>query len=200
MEHGFYAEAKNYILYRWQRTERRKALNHIVNETGDETITDTLKGIGQDFPRNEYSLTLLAEKFSSFYKPEMTPNERLTALIKAAVELTTQEAPDWEFIAARLLNFQLSKKLTEQAEFAGVLSFYEKLRYLTDEGLYGSYILASYSPEEMVGKRVVAIVNLKPCKLAGVVSEGMLLCAEDENGELSLMVPEKKMPSGAEIC
>ena len=149
MEHGFYAEAKNYILYRWQRTERRKALNHIVNETGDETITDTLKGIGQDFPRNEYSLTLLAEKFSSFYKPEMTPNERLTALIKAAVELTTQEAPDWEFIAARLLNFQLGKKLTEQAEFAGVLSFYEKLRYLTDEGLYGSYILASYSPEEI---------------------------------------------------
>ncbi|WP_288612770.1 ribonucleoside-diphosphate reductase subunit alpha [uncultured Bacteroides sp.] len=149
MEHGFYAEAKNYILYRWQRTERRKALNHIVNETGDETITDTLKGIGQDFPRNEYSLTLLAEKFSSFYKPEMTPNERLTVLIKAAVELTTQEAPDWEFIAARLLNFQLSKKLTEQAEFAGVLSFYEKLRYLTDEGLYGSYILASYSPEEI---------------------------------------------------
>ena len=149
MEHGFYAEAKNYILYRWQRTERRKALNHIVNETGDETITDTLKGIGQDFPHNEYSLTLLAEKFSSFYKPEMTPNERLTALIKAAVELTTQEAPDWEFIAARLLNFQLSKKLTEQAEFAGVLSFYEKLRYLTDEGLYGSYILASYSPEEI---------------------------------------------------
>ena len=149
MEHGFYAEAKNYILYRWQRTERRKALNHIVNETGDETITDTLKGIGQDFPRNEYSLTLLAEKFSSFYKPEMTPNERLTALIKAAVELTTQEAPVWEFIAARLLNFQLSKKLTEQAEFAGVLSFYEKLRYLTDEGLYGSYILASYSPEEI---------------------------------------------------
>ena len=153
MEHGFYAEAKNYILYRWQRTERRKALNHIVNETGDETITDTLKGIGQDFPRNEYSLTLLAEKFSSFYKPEMTPNERLTSLIKAAVELTTQEAPDWEFFAARLLNFQLSKKLTEQAEFAGVLSFYEKLRYLTDEGLYGSYILASYSPEEMVGKK-----------------------------------------------
>lgn len=149
MEHGFYTEAKNYILYRWQRTERRKALNHIVNETGDETITDTLKGIGQDFPRNEYSLTLLAEKFSSFYKPEMTPNERLTALIKAAVELTTQEAPDWEFIAARLLNFQLGKKLTEQAEFAGVLSFYEKLRYLTDEGLYGSYILASYSPEEI---------------------------------------------------
>ena len=57
-----------------------------------------------------------------------------------------------------------------------------------------------YSPEEMVGKKVMVLVNLKPAKLAGVLSEGMLLCAEDENGELSLMVPEKKMPSGAEIC
>ena len=57
-----------------------------------------------------------------------------------------------------------------------------------------------YSPEEMVGKKVMVLVNLKPAKLAGVLSEGMLLCAEDENGELALMVPEKNMPSGAEIC
>ena len=63
-----------------------------------------------------------------------------------------------------------------------------------------SGIKAHYSPEEMVGKKVMVLVNLKPAKLAGVVSEGMLLCAEDENGELALMVPEKKMPSGAEIC
>ena len=63
-----------------------------------------------------------------------------------------------------------------------------------------SGIRKEYSPEEMVGKKVMVLVNLKPAKLAGVVSEGMLLCAEDENGELALMVPEKKMPSGAEIC
>ena len=63
-----------------------------------------------------------------------------------------------------------------------------------------SGIKAHYTPEEMVGKKVMVLVNLKPAKLAGVLSEGMLLCAEDENGELSLMVPEKKMPSGAEIC
>ena len=63
-----------------------------------------------------------------------------------------------------------------------------------------SGIRKDYSPEEMVGKKVMVLVNLKPAKLAGVLSEGMLLCAEDENGELSLMVPEKKMPSGAEIC
>ena len=63
-----------------------------------------------------------------------------------------------------------------------------------------SGIKAHYTPEQMVGKKVMVLVNLKPAKLAGVLSEGMLLCAEDENGELALMVPEKKMPSGAEIC
>ena len=57
-----------------------------------------------------------------------------------------------------------------------------------------------YTPEEMVGKKVMVLVNLKPAKLAGVLSEGMLLCAEDENGTLALMTPEKQMPSGAEIC
>lgn len=56
-----------------------------------------------------------------------------------------------------------------------------------------------YTPEEMVGKKVMVLVNLKPAKLAGVLSEGMLLCAEDENGELALMTPEKDMPSGAQI-
>ncbi len=57
-----------------------------------------------------------------------------------------------------------------------------------------------YSPEEMVGKKVMVLVNLKPAKLAGVLSEGMLLCAEDAEGNLALMVPEKDMPAGAEIC
>ena len=63
-----------------------------------------------------------------------------------------------------------------------------------------SGIKAYYSPEEMVGKKVMVLVNLKPAKLAGVLSEGMILCAENEKGELALMTPEKDMPAGAEIC
>ena len=63
-----------------------------------------------------------------------------------------------------------------------------------------SGIKAHYSAEEMVGKRVMVVTNLKPAKLAGVLSEGMILCAEDADGNLSLMVPEKEMPAGAEIC
>ena len=63
-----------------------------------------------------------------------------------------------------------------------------------------SGIKAHYTPEEMVGKKVMVLVNLKPAKLAGVMSEGMLLCAEDAEGNLALMTPEKTMPAGAEIC
>ncbi len=63
-----------------------------------------------------------------------------------------------------------------------------------------SGIKKHYTAEEMVGKKVMVLVNLKPAKLAGVLSEGMLLCAEDEEGNLSLMTPEKQMPAGAEIC
>ncbi len=63
-----------------------------------------------------------------------------------------------------------------------------------------SGIKGHYSAEEMVGKKVMVLVNLKPAKLAGVLSEGMLLCAEDAEGNLALMTPEKEMPAGAEIC
>ena len=63
-----------------------------------------------------------------------------------------------------------------------------------------SGIKSNYKPEDMVGKKVMVLVNLKPAKLAGVLSEGMLLCAEDENGALALMTPDKDMPAGAEIC
>ena len=63
-----------------------------------------------------------------------------------------------------------------------------------------SGIKGHYTAEEMVGKKVMVLVNLKPARLAGVLSEGMLLCAEDEKGNLALMTAEKEMPSGAEIC
>ena len=149
MEHGFYAEAKNYILYRWQRTERRNLIKGISAEVGIEGLDQTLNGIQQDFTGKEYSLSILAEKLSGFCKPGMKPQDKLGALVKAAVELTTQEAPDWEFIAARLLAFGMQLNIRKLEERIGIHSFYDKLRYLTDEGLYGDYILGNYSPEEL---------------------------------------------------
>ena len=63
-----------------------------------------------------------------------------------------------------------------------------------------SGIKAHYTPEEMVGKKVMVVTNLKPATLAGILSEGMILCAEDAEGNLAVMKPEKDMPAGAEIC
>jgi ribonucleoside-diphosphate reductase alpha chain len=108
-----------------------------------------LEEIEKAFPEKEYSMDILAEKFQGFDKPGMKPGERLSALIKAAVELTTQDAPKWEYIAGRLLCFKLNKDIAAETNSLGVNSFYDKLRYLTDEGLYGDYILAAYSKEEI---------------------------------------------------
>ena len=63
-----------------------------------------------------------------------------------------------------------------------------------------SGIKSDYTPEEMVGKKVMVVTNLKPAKLAGIMSEGMILCAEDADGHLALLTPDREMPAGAEIC
>ena len=149
MEHGFYTEAKSYILYRWQRTEQRQIMQRLVDGMADDSLADTFKEIQRDFPDEAYNLKLLADKLSGFMKRDMNSDERLSAVIKAAIELTTQDAPDWEFIAARLYHFKHTKKLEAQAEMRGIRSFYEKLQYLTAKGLYGAYILEAYTPEEI---------------------------------------------------
>lgn len=149
MEHGFYTEAKSYILYRWQRTEQRQIMQRLVDGMADDSLADTFKEIQRDFPDEAYNLKLLADKLSGFMKRDMNSDERLSAVIKAVIELTTQDAPDWEFIAARLYHFKLTKKLEAQAEMRGIRSFYEKLQYLTAKGLYGAYILEAYTPEEI---------------------------------------------------
>ena len=149
MRNGYYNEAKSYILFRWQRNEQRRSLNSIVNEIENDALGDVLRGILRDFNGNEYSISLLADKFGSFVKHAMKPQEKLAALIKAAVEMTTQEVPDWEFIAARLLSFKREEEIKKVEEAEGILCLYDKLRYLVDENLYGAYILDAYSKEEI---------------------------------------------------
>lgn len=155
MSHGFFDEAKSYILYRWKRTERRKTVQSIIArfEDGDagrrDRLAAVLRRIQDDFQDEGYSLTRLSEKFTGFCKAGMTPAERLESLVKAAVELTSQDAPDWEFIAGRLLSFRLRLRLDDTARAAGLHSLYDKILYLTKEGLYGRYILENYSREEI---------------------------------------------------
>ena len=108
-----------------------------------------LSSIAEDFPHPAYDLALLEAQFDGFCQSDMNDDQRLAALIKAAVELTSPEAPDWEFIAARFLNFRLDRALQQQANAKGLTTFTDKLRYLAAEGLYGDYILANYSPDEL---------------------------------------------------
>lgn len=149
MEHGHYDVAKAYILYREKRSELRNARNYIIKAVGDEELENTLKKIQKDFNDDVYSLLILHNKFESFYKSSMTKDECYTALVKAAVELTTPEAPKWEFIAARLLNYSFGKSLARELSALGITGLYDKIRYLTDKGLYGDYILAHYSRAEI---------------------------------------------------
>ena len=149
MEHGFYQEAKNYILYRWQRTERRKLIARVAASVEDDGIAATLGDIQTDFPQEEYALSILTEKFFSFCKPGMRPAEKLGALIKAAVELTTPEAPQWEMVAGRLLNYRLTRDIKAKTEAYGFTCLLDKLRFLVREELYGKYILENYSPDEI---------------------------------------------------
>lgn len=108
-----------------------------------------LFGIQSTWTGPAYGLELLSDKFCSFYKSEESVSQRLKVLTQAAVELTTQEAPDWEYIGARFLMLQFELSLKEELLRQNIRSFYDKICYLTKEGLYGDYILKHYRKEEI---------------------------------------------------
>ena len=149
MAHGHYDEAKNYILFRYQRNEQRQAINYIVWTADDCELADVLHSVAREYRERSYSMVTLQEKFSSFTKPGMSQKDSIDALIKAAVELTTPEAPAWEMISARILSYRSEKKITRLEEELGLKTFYRKVKYMTEEGLYGDYILQNYSEEEI---------------------------------------------------
>ena len=149
MAHGHYDEAKNYILFRYQRNEQRQAINYIVWTADDRELADVLHSVAREYRERSYSMVTLQEKFASFTKPGMSQKDSIDALIKAAVELTTPEAPAWEMISARILSYRSEKNITRLEEEMGLKTFYRKVKYMTEEGLYGDYILQNYSEEEI---------------------------------------------------
>ena len=150
MEYGWYDVAKAYILYREKRSILRQARASIIETvSGDDKLDELLRIVQSDFNDESYSLSALQAKFDSFYKPSMNEEERYDALVKAAVELTTPEAPNWEFVASRLLNYSFQNNLTNVMNKYGITCLYEKIRYMCDKGLYGDYILTHYSRIEI---------------------------------------------------
>lgn len=150
MEYGWYDVAKAYILYREKRSILRQARASIIETvSGDDKLDELLRIVQSDFNDESYSLSALQAKFDSFYKASMNEEECYAALVKAAVELTTPEAPNWEFIASRLLNYSFQNNLTNVMNKYGITCLYEKIRYMCDKGLYGDYILTHYSRIEI---------------------------------------------------
>lgn len=149
MEQGYYDVAKAYILYRDHRTKLRQSRQMICDTIQDAGLEPCLVQIQSEFDNETYPLSALAVQFAGFIKPGMDVKERLDALIKASIELISQEAPDWEKIAARFLNYSFHKQLAADLRERGIHDFYEKIVYLCDQGLYGTYILENYSPDEL---------------------------------------------------
>ena len=150
METGCYETLKSFILYRNERAKEREACRELQGYFEEvPELSEVLDSVRKRWNDVRYRLEHLLVKFSAFYKPDMRTQEKLGALIQAAVELTTQEAPDWEYIAAQLLMLRFRRDLSAAEETYRIKSFYDKVCYLTGENLYGAYILEHYTREEI---------------------------------------------------
>ena len=149
MELGYFDCAKSYILYRNSRKEKRANRDEIASLITTLDLRATLKGIEKDFSEDEYDLSYLLSKFKSFLSKETSEEGKVKALIKAAVELTSFEAPKWEYIASRLYIYSFNNKLKQIQKELGITSLYSKMQYLVDNDIYGTFLLEKYTKEEI---------------------------------------------------
>ena len=145
MAHGCYPQAKAYILYREEHARLRHAIEELAALAQDVRLIPLFKQIRRDFPDPLYSLSTLLAKYRTLIKEDMDRDYAYQMLIRACVELVSREAPKWEFIAARFLSWQIDQSVDARMEQLDIHCFYDKLRYLTNEGLYGAYILEHYT-------------------------------------------------------
>lgn len=149
MELGYFDCAKSYILYRNSRKEKRANRDEIASLITTLDLRSTLKGIEKDFSEDEYDLSHLLSKFKSFLSKETSEEGKVKALIKAAVELTSFEAPKWEYIASRLYIYSFNNKLKQIQKELEITSLYSKIQYLVDNDIYGTFLLEKYTKEEI---------------------------------------------------
>lgn len=150
IEKGHYSVVKSYILYRASHHTLRKTIEDFTVYFNDEKVFNLMRQIQQDFKEDVYSLAFLYAKFISFAKENMGYNENISLLIRAASELTSKEAPKWEFIAARFLSLQINDTIEKETNMLEIYSFLDKIKYLTKNNLYGKYILENYSEEDII--------------------------------------------------
>ena len=149
MKYGYHQVAKAYILYRQKHSENRAVIWDLIEILNDKELIELFENIQKDYPQDEYSLKFLLIKLKTFYKDNMNQKEAFQMLIKASVELISKDAPKWEMISARFLNYQIHKTIKEKMQQLNISSFYEKIKYLTNEGYYGRYILENYTKADI---------------------------------------------------
>ena len=160
----------------------------ILEQLGNGNVTDKPEILFQRLDLEE-----VRKKVAELHPPvEEEKEEEAVIDIEAKPEITFDDFGAMQFQVGEIIACEEVKKSRK------LLCSQVKIGSEVKQIVSG--IKGHYSAEEMVGKKVMVLVNLKPAKLAGVLSEGMLLCAEDAEGNLALMVPEKEMPAGAEIC
>ena len=147
---GHYEAAKSFILYRNERSRARAAREQLLAQFEQRgELEQALRDIQREYPEEEYALPQLTARFRSFSKAGQSHEAALSSLIKAAAELTTRDAPNWEMIAARFWLLRFRARLVQHEAEAGITCLHDKLTHLAQEGVYGSYILAHYSKAEI---------------------------------------------------
>ncbi len=131
------------------RTVKSPVLQHLLQACPVPGLAACLAGVERDFGEHAGDFPAFAEKYEVFGKPSLDLDEKLQALIRAAVELASAEAPHWDKIAARLRYLDFARHLAESEAKRGITNFVAKLRYLTVKELYGSYILENYTEQEL---------------------------------------------------
>ena len=149
IDENYYREVKSYILYRAKHNMDRKVITDFSKYISDKSLMEIVSKVQREFDSQRYPIESLYFKFESFIKPEMNDKEILDALIRAASELTSKEAPDWEMIAARFLSYKINTEIKEEEDRYEIYDFKSKIKFLTDKKLYGAYILENYSSEDL---------------------------------------------------
>lgn len=156
MTNQYFDQSKEYIVFRHKKYELRSARYELLDEIfetedsdGYSELDKILNNIQRKYEDYKYHLSLLKSKYISFKKDNMTFEDKLSSLTRAASELVTADAPKWEFIAGSILNYSFKYKLDKILDKYKINNLYDKIRFLTDENLYGDYILHKYSKSDI---------------------------------------------------
>ncbi len=149
IDENYYREVKSFILYRAKHNMDRKVIYDFKEYIDDKDLMEIIAKVQREFDSQRYPIESLYFKFESFTKPDMNEKQILEAIIRAASELTSKEAPDWEIIAARFLAYKMNLEIKEYEERYELYDFKSKITFLTEKGLYGSYMLENYTSDQI---------------------------------------------------